>query len=127
MPDYEDLKVAVKREEGCRITGNIEVLRVPGKFHVSSFPYNSVLAKLSQEGLYKFDISHVINHISFGDESEIKYIMDNFNAGILNPLDNVVKKHENHENRVFEYYLKVVPSTYADINEKNIQCPSVHC
>jgi len=73
---------------------------------------------LRQAGLNTIDVSHVINHISFGDDSDIKEIMKKFNKGVLNPLDNV-KKIKGPELKtvgvMHQYYINVVPSTYEDI------------
>ena len=114
--DYEEVRKAVQNEEGCQIVGNLEVLRVPGNFHISSHAFGSIIARLAAEGLYKFDISHTINHISFGDESDIKKIRSNFNVGILNPIDGVSKIQQKH--KMYEYYLKVVPTSYTDVEGK---------
>jgi hypothetical protein len=117
QPDYEEVKRAVQNEEGCQLVGNIEVLRVPGNFHISSHAFGSTLTRLVTEGVYKFDISHTINHISFGDESDIKHIRSNFNVGILNPIDGVSKLKAT-EQKIYEYYLKVVPTSYTDVSGK---------
>ena len=115
---YEEVKKAVQNEEGCHIVGNISVLKVPGNFHISSHSFGSMISKLVAEGVFKFDISHKINHISFGDESDISYIQNNFNVGILNPLDGVSRAQSN-ENKIYEYYLKVVPTSYTDVRGNN--------
>lgn len=114
QPNYEEVKHAIKSQEGCQIVGNIEVLRVPGNFHISSHAYGPTITRLITEGVYKFDISHTVNHISFGDESDIKHIQNNFNVGILNPIDGVSKQKAT-EHKVYEYYLKVVPTSYTDV------------
>jgi hypothetical protein len=116
MPNYEDVKTAVREQEGCQLIGNIEVLRVPGNFHVSSHAFGNIIGRLAAEGFYKFDISHTVNHISFGDESDLKHIKNNFNVGILNPIDGVSKTHS--DNKIYEYYLKVVPTSYTDVSGK---------
>jgi hypothetical protein len=114
QPDYEEVKKAVQNGEGCQIVGNIEVLRVPGNFHISSHAFGNVVAQLAGEGLYEFDVSHTVNHISFGDESDIKHITNNFSVGILNPMDGV-SKNKKEDNKIYEYYLKVVPTSYTDV------------
>jgi hypothetical protein len=115
MPNYEDVRRQVIAKEGCRLAGNIEVLRVPGNFHFSSRSYATIISRLLSEGVFKIDMSHKINHISFGDESDIKTIMNKFDAGILNPLDGI-SKDQKSDNVVFEYYVKVVPTTYEDVD-----------
>lgn len=118
QPDYEDVKKSVKNEEGCQLVGNIEVLRVPGNFHISSHAFGSIISRLSSEGLYKFDISHTINHISFGNEADINHIKNNFNTGILNPIDGISKAY-GKEDKLYEYFLKVVPTEYTDLEGNN--------
>jgi hypothetical protein len=115
QPNYDEVKNAVLAGEGCNLKGQLEVLRVPGNFHISSHAFGDILGRLQSEGVYKFDISHKINHLSFGSEDNIINIKNKFNVGILNPIDGVIKK-QIETNKVYEYYLKVVPTTYADID-----------
>ena len=82
---YEEIKKDILDNQGCHIIGSFEVLRVPGNFHISSHAHGAIIARLATEGIYQFDISHVINHISFGDESDINYIRTNFNVGNFEP------------------------------------------
>lgn len=114
MSDYEEIKKAVQNGEGCKLVGTIQVLRVPGNFHISSHAYGNIIARLAAENIYDFDISHTVNHLSFGDESHVKYIKNNFEIGKLDPIDNTYKK-QTKEHKIYEYYLKVVPTTYTNI------------
>ena len=79
----------------------------------------------SSVGLHNLDISHKINHISFGDEADIKTIKKydlftfkilnriksrKFNAGVLDPLDNfdfLVPEHDKQRGMMQQYYLNV--------------------
>ncbi len=122
MPKYEDVKKAVDEQEGCRLEGTIQVLRVPGNFHISTHAYGSIVAKLLSEGVFKIDLSHKINHISFGEETDLRNIKTKYNVGILNPLDGV-EKIDHANQKLYEYYLKVVPTTYVDIEGNTL---SVH-
>jgi hypothetical protein len=115
QPNYENVKNSLKNEEGCQVFGNISVLKVPGNFHISSHSYAQIISKLATEGFYKFDLTHTINHISFGEEDDIKQIKSKFNVGILNPIDNTSKSNSNNKKMIYEYYLKVVPTTYIDL------------
>lgn len=116
QPDYEAVKMALKNNEGCQVFGNLSVLKVPGNFHISSHAYAQIIGKLATEGFYSFDLSHTINHISFGDEDDIKKIKSTFKTGILNPIDNTVTRGNSKDKSIFEYYLKVVPTTYIDVD-----------
>lgn len=121
-PNYESVKSALTNEEGCQVYGNISVLKVPGNFHISSHSFAQIISKLAVEGFYKFDLSHTINHISFGEEDDIKQIKSKFNVGILNPIDNTSKSNSTNKKMIYEYYLKVVPTTYIDLsgNQYNV-------
>jgi hypothetical protein len=104
---YEKVKNSLKNKEGCNIKGFIVVHKVPGNFHISSHAYGSMLQRLASEGYFTFDVSHRINHLSFGEDKDLKYIKKNFgeNHGVLNPLDHTVRNE--HIKLVYEYYLKV--------------------
>jgi len=48
---------------------------VPGNFHISSHAYQNIIpAFMNQNKLTTIDLSHQINHISFGDDSDLKQI-----------------------------------------------------
>lgn len=115
MPDYDEVKKAIISQEGCTLKGQVKVLRVPGNFHISSHAYSHIIQRLSAEGLYKFDISHKIQHLSFGSEDDIVNIKKTFDVGILGPMDGVSKIHT-ESSKTYEYYLKVVPTTYVDVD-----------
>ena len=67
---------AIKNEEGCQLFGYLLINRVPGNFHLSSHAFHDYLQRIFQlSGTRTIDMSHKINHISFGDDSEIKEIM----------------------------------------------------
>ena len=74
QPELKDLKREIKDQEGCQLVGNINVMRVPGNFHISSHAYGRTITKLITNSEFKYDISHKINHISFGDEDDIQYL-----------------------------------------------------
>ena len=115
--DLDQLKTSLEAGEGCRLVGAIEVLRVPGNFHISSHPFGKEIAQLiAKEEDLTFDLSHTINHISFGNDSDIHYIKHHFTQyGNLVPLDGLYTKDEKN-NKLFEYYLNIVPTTYIDLN-----------
>ena len=106
QPDYEEVKKAISEKQGCRIYGLFFVNKVPGNFHISSHAFGPTIQRLFSEGMMQFDVTHKINHISFGDDSDIKQIKSTFGVGVLNPLDNV-KKQESEMKKTYEYYLKV--------------------
>jgi hypothetical protein len=105
MPDYELVKKQISDKEGCRLRGYFYVNKVPGNFHISSHAFGPTVQRLYSDGYFNFDLSHKINHISFGDDKDLKIIKKTFNTGELNPLDNT-EKNENSK-ILYEYYLKV--------------------
>jgi hypothetical protein len=107
QPEYDDVKKAIQDKEGCRLYGTFLVNKVPGNFHISSHAFGPTIQRIFSEGLMQFDVTHKINHISFGDDSDIKQIKAKFGAGVLNPLDNV-RKVESELKKTYEYYLKVI-------------------
>jgi len=49
------------------MVGNFKVYRVPGNFHIASHPFGDIMMIMQNEGI-KFDFSHTINHVSFGNK-----------------------------------------------------------
>jgi len=127
QPELNDLKKAIANEEGCQLAGNINVMRVPGNFHISSHAYGRTITKLITSSEFKYDISHKINHISFGDESEIQYIKNTFGIGNISPLDGVEKKKDPKSEKMYEYYLKVVPTNYNGIDGRSFDVNQFSC
>lgn len=58
--------------------------KVPGNFHISSHSYHNYLSILLKDNNLKtLDLSHIINHLSFGDIADIINIQKTFKQGIL--------------------------------------------
>ena len=95
--------------------------QVPGNFHFSSHAYISIIEKLVGDSVFKFDLTHKINHLSFGDEKDFVSIRNHFTSEVdtLSPLDGKSKVTGTDMKKVYEYYLKVIPTQYVDIN-KNV-------
>lgn len=105
LPDYNAVKESIGKQEGCRIQGFFLVNKVPGNFHISSHAFGPIIQRLASEGFYNFDVSHKINHISFGDDKSLQIVRNTFKTGELNPLDNTIKI--DNQKKVYEYYTKV--------------------
>lgn len=60
-------------------------------------------------GIQTIDLSHKVNHISFGEEKDIVQIRKKFNKGVLNPLDgtNKIKGVEDEHVGVIELNLPI--------------------
>ncbi|EGR29544.1 hypothetical protein IMG5_153610 [Ichthyophthirius multifiliis] len=117
------LKSAFLDQEGCKIQGHIFVNKAPGNFHVSAHSFDRILHQIaSHVNISTIDVSHIINHISFGDETDIIRIKRQFKSqGILDPLDRTRKiKTEDQKNISisYQYYINVVHTTYVNIQKK---------
>eukprot|EP01066_Platyproteum_vivax_P012882 Platyproteum_vivax@DN5855_c0_g1_i1.p1 len=114
--DLQKIKHMVDKHEGCQITGRALVNKVPGNMHISTHAHAHLLGDLYESWRF-IDIGHVIQHFSFGRDDDVNYVKNNFpDTGIVAPLDGVDKVTHDHtiaaDPIIFEYYLKVVPTTY---------------
>ena len=66
----DKIKKELKENQGCRIAGFIEVVRVPGNFHISHHAFGDLLNALNAEEIY-LDNSFRINHLSFGTKADM--------------------------------------------------------
>lgn len=98
--------VEQQRNEGCKIYGYIEVSKVAGNFHFApgtGFQHaHLTVADLFGFTLKKWNVSHVINELSFGEPV----------PGRKNPLDGMSKVLESGTG-MYQYYAKVVPTDYV--------------
>jgi len=132
--DVDDLRKSINSGEGCRIRGFVKVNKVPGNLHFSTYSHSFLFGSLYQE-TRNLNISHKVNHISFGIDTDITYVKKHFQGtGIVSPLDGVVQLHEKSSqlekteptfggwsygavnSAIFEYYTKVVPTTYVPLD-----------
>lgn len=106
-------KMKAQQKEGCQVYGFLEVNKVQGNFHFApgkSFQQHHVhVHDLQAFGGQKFNLSHAIRHLSFGQDY----------PGIINPLDQTSQISED-EQTMFQYYVKVVPTTYVDVKGKTL-------
>ncbi|KAG9451546.1 hypothetical protein H6P81_011511 [Aristolochia fimbriata] len=106
----------IKEEEGegCNIYGYLEVNKVAGNFHFApgkSFQQSNVhVHDLLAFQKDSFNVSHKINRLAFGD----------YFPGVVNPLDGVEWTQQTSYG-MYQYFIKVVPSVYTDINGHKIQ------
>merc|ERR1711971_357986 len=122
--DLDRIRKMINSGEGCRVAGFVRVNKVPGNVHLSTCSHSYILDPLYRESR-KRNISHRINHISFGTESDIAFIKENFQGtGVVSPLDGIVQTVNDTDGKVgtfidsaiFEYYTKVVPTTYIPLS-----------
>mmetsp|Transcript_17657 Transcript_17657/g.31953 ORF Transcript_17657/g.31953 Transcript_17657/m.31953 type:complete len:347 (+) Transcript_17657:153-1193(+) len=117
--DVDRIKNMVNSGEGCRITGFVKVNKVPGNVHLSTYSHAYLFGSFYQESR-KINITHKVNHISFGADRDISYVKKTFpGTGVVSPLDGVVQVCEQQkdgtgiDSAIFEYYTKVVSTTYV--------------
>jgi hypothetical protein len=110
--DIEGIKRQLDRKEGCRLHGHVKVNKVPGNLHVSSHAYHEFIHSIIEGDYSLLDLSHQITALSFGEEADLSAIRLTFSEGVLSPLDELFKEKSSGEARSYEYYLKVVPTTF---------------
>lgn len=120
--DLDRIKQMIHSGEGCRVRGFVRVNKVPGNVHLSTYSHSYLFGSLYQEAR-NMNISHTINHISFGVDTDISHVQRHFKGtGVVSPLDGisqiVAEKKDTHktESAIFEYYTKVVPTTYLPLD-----------
>lgn len=118
-----------QKNEGCNVKGFLEVSKaagnmniVPGKFILQNARYVVDSELFSREGGV-FNISHVINHLSFGNDFPGQCSRGpSDSAGMTNPLDGETKIwREPDVSGMFEYFIKIVPTIYEDITGEVIR------
>lgn len=120
--DVDRIKKMIHSGEGCRVAGFVKVNKVPGNVHLSTYSHSFLFGSLYQEAR-SMNISHTINHFSFGVDADISYIQRNFkDTGVVAPLDGLqqtvteIKTGTFVDSSIFEYYTKVVPTTYKPLD-----------
>lgn len=120
--DVDRIRNMIHSGEGCRVSGYVRVNKVPGNIHLSTYSHSYLFGSLYQE-TKNINITHTVNHISFGEDKDIGYIKTNFaNTGIVSPLDGVVqvaqppKPGSFSDSAIYEYYTKVVPTSYIPLD-----------
>jgi len=124
--DVYRIRNMIHSGEGCRVKGFVKVNKVPGNVHLSTYSHSYLFGSLYQE-TRNMNISHKINHVSFGVDEDIGYIQKHFKGtGIVSPLDGVSqvvtekKTGAYIDSAIFEYYTKVVPTTYVPLDRPPI-------
>jgi len=120
--DVDRIRKMIHSGEGCHVAGFVKVNKVPGNVHLSTYSHAYLFGSLYQDAK-NINISHQINHISFGIETDISYVKRHFrDTGIVSPLDGVMQVATEREGgtgidaAIFEYYTKVVPTTYLPLD-----------
>lgn len=111
----EDLIDSIQAQvgEGCNLYGVLEVNKVAGNFHIAPakvfYTAGLQIHDLVMFHDTLFNISHTINSLAFGATY----------PGAVNPLDGV-SWHQQGDSGVYEYFVKVVPTSYTDSSNHSI-------
>ncbi|OQS00917.1 golgi family protein [Achlya hypogyna] len=112
----DDLEAILKGEinEGCRISGHLDVAKVAGKFYFAPskiFQSGYLIADDVLDSTFKvFDNSHTIHMLTFGQEY----------PNMKNPLNKRVKHLGAGKRGAYQYFLKVVSTDYSFLNGAEI-------
>ena len=138
----------VQEGEGCRVEGIMEVNKVAGNFHIahgeSIVRDGRHIHQFHPNEVHKFNISHTINYLSFGDDlgissssRTISGSKSNSNIGSKNGVNSLIfeeddgsdasdaynvnslQSHHHHVSHevgtgLYQYYLYITPTTYTD-------------
>jgi len=108
-------KIKEQEEEGCNMYGFLEVNKVSGNFHFApgkSFQQQNVhIHDLQGFGRRVFNMTHTIKALSFGHEY----------PGMENPLDEHVEIALDEGSAMYQYFTKIVPTTYRKISGQEIK------
>ena len=111
----DKIKRELKENQGCRIAGFIEVVRVPGNFGISHHAFVDILNALNSEDIY-LDNSFKINHLSFGTKADMDSIKKRFpDTDIRHPLDGYEvdkRKGDLMKHMRVGFFLNAVPSEF---------------
>ena len=97
----------VKKGEGCRLAGWLEVNKVAGNVHVamgeSAVQNGRFIHQFDPSHAHAFNVSHVIHELRFGDRYE----------GMAAPLEGA-RRYVTAETGtgLFQYFIKLVPTIY---------------
>ncbi|KAL8523472.1 hypothetical protein ACS0TY_013434 [Phlomoides rotata] len=107
-------KIKDEDGEGCNIYGFLDVNKVAGNFHFApgkSFQQSNVhVHDLLAFQKDSFNLTHKINRLAYGD----------YFPGVVNPLDGA-HWTQHTPNAMYQYFLKVVPTVFTDVNGHAIQ------
>lgn len=85
---YDETVKAIQTEEGCLVEGLVIINKVPGNFHLSTHAFGEVIQRLYMTG-FRLDFSHTINHLSFGNDTQMKQIKSKYDETFNFDLDNL--------------------------------------
>ncbi|EPY20684.1 ERGIC and golgi family 3 [Strigomonas culicis] len=96
-------------QKGCRVEGTLLTRKVSGLLVFAPKRKNE---RYLVYDLFKFDVTHKINYLNFGNKSVERFSR----KGVVQPLDG--KEYTSKQFSKIKYFLKVVPTTYSFIKAK---------
>ena len=119
--NYDKVKLEMRNDEGCNLKGFFYVDAVPGSFQITSGYHGIIVQKLADERVLKVNIKHRINQISFGQFNRNE-IWSNFGREIskLSASLSNIKRENDHNSKIYQYYLKIVPTKFLTYSGKEI-------
>ena len=119
--NYDKVKTEMNNDEGCNLKGLFYIDAVPGSFQITSGYHGNIIVRLANERILRANIQHKINHISFGEFNKNE-IWSNFGKDISKLSDSLsdVKRKNDVNSRIYQYYLKVVPTKFLTYSGKEI-------
>ena len=107
---YDETIKALDGQEGCLVEGTVIINKVPGNFHLSSHAFGQVIQKLYMTG-HSLDFSHTVNHLSFGNDTQMKQIQSRFGEKFTFDLDG---RYINQQQYIYQG--QILANYYLDIN-----------
>ncbi|TNV72189.1 hypothetical protein FGO68_gene5045 [Halteria grandinella] len=108
---YAETLKAMDAEEGCLVEGTVIINKVPGNFHLSTHAFGQVVYMIYSNGR-QLDFSHTINHLSFGNDTQMKQIMSRFGEKFVFDMDGT-----HVQQQTYIYQGQILANYYLDINQ----------
>ncbi|ETO10224.1 Endoplasmic reticulum-Golgi intermediate compartment protein [Reticulomyxa filosa] len=106
LKGLQTIQLGEEQNEGCRIEGHLHVQKVEGNFHLALGAAHNINGRHVHQfvlsDIPKFNCSHTIHHLSFGDPFPQQVFP-------LNGISHVITEMGGG---VFQYYLKIIPTEY---------------
>jgi len=126
--ELDDVSKAVEDEETCRISGYVEINKVPGNIHISHHAYKQLweyMRHVKSEQFPKLTLSHKTTRLNFGNYKEMKQIFKRFG---MDSQHTEFNRHEslpiflNNQKKNFDYFLKIIPYVFEDeeLNKRTV-------
>lgn len=90
--------------------------KVPGNFHLSTHAFGEVVQRIYMNGR-RLDFSHTINHLSFGNVTQMKQIQKKYDEKFAFDLDSTNVQQDQHivqGQLLANYYLDINQIDYLD-------------